>query len=275
MPHSCSLNRSQTILGPRFPVLDSAPRRELQLPLATRRPIVVLGDGSAAALNAQWRAALIAEYCGAPVRLLEAGHVMRAGNRAVADAGLLVTHLQEGCRPSEWLFGSRIEQLIRRFSIPVLVVKQPANRRYCRMLVAVKLDEAANDLAAAAMTIAPRAQVDVVHVLGTSHEYRWRIADVPEAAVRAHRMHTFGDAYRKLNHLIAAGWGREAAAVPRRLAVGHAPHRLLEMGSAARAGLIVLGKRPRHWLADLFLDRGIARTVLAEARSDVLLVPCK
>ena len=219
--------------------------------------------------------ALIAEYCGAPVRLLDGGDLMHADNRALADAGLVVTHLQDGCRPSEWLFGTRIEQLVRRFSIPVLIVKQPANRRYRRVLVAVKLDEAASDLAAAAKTLAPRAQVDAVHVLGTSHEYRCRMADVPEAAVRAHRMRTFGDAYRKLNDLIAAGWGREAAAVARRLAVGNAPHRLLEMGSAARAGLIVLGKRPRHWLADLFLDRGIARTVLAEARSDVLLVPCK
>jgi nucleotide-binding universal stress UspA family protein len=197
-----------------------------------------------------------------------------ADHRAVAGAGLLVTHLEEGCRPSEWLFGSRIEQFVRRFSIPVLLVKQPASKRYGQVLVGVKLDAPAGELIAAAKMLAPRAQINAVHVLGTSHEYRLRLAGVSEDAIRAHRTGAYRDAYRKLCDLVMSGRGHEAAAAPQVVA-GNAPHRLLEMGVAARTGLIVLGKRPRHWLADLFLDRGIARTVLAEARSDVLLVPSK
>lgn len=285
MPHSYSLNRSLTILEPPLTVLATAPRRESQPPSAARRPIAVLDDGSEAALNASGRAALIAQYFGAPVRLLAArpscagaapaGHATgQMEHRAVAGAGLLVTHLEAGCRPSEWLWGSRIEQLVRRFSIPVLIVKQPASRPYGRVLVGVKLDARASELIAVARTLAPHAQVNSVHVLGTSHEYRLRLAGAPEAAVRGHCAGAYGDAYRQLNDLIRPACGLEAASAPQ-LVVGNAPHRLLEMGGAARAGLIVLGKRPRHWLADLFLDRGVARTVLAEARSDVLLVPSK
>jgi nucleotide-binding universal stress UspA family protein len=302
VPHSFSLYRSQTTFEP----LATAPRRELQLPSATPRPIVAMDDGSEAALNAAWRAALIAQNWGAPVHLLNArgssygksepgraledwsrqtvavrqlstarasGDQRHPENVAVEGASLLVTHVEDGCRPFEWLLGTRIEQLVRKFSIPVLVVKQPASTRYGRVLVGVKLEPQASELVARARMLAPRARVDVVHVLGTSHEYKLRLADAPEAEVRAHRTRNHRDAYRQMNDLIAAACGHEANAVAPRLVVGSAPERLLEMGGAARAGLIVLGKRPRHWLADLFLDHGVARRVLAEAPSDVLFVP--
>ena len=199
--------------------------------------------------------------------------LMHPENRAVEGAGLLVTHVEDGCRPFEWLFGTRTEQLVRKFSIPVLVVKQPASRRYRRVLVGVKLDPQGSDLVARAMMLAPRARVDVVHVLGTSYEYKLRLADAPEAAVRAHRTRTHRNAYRQMNDLIATACGHAANAVEPRVVVGSAPDRLLEMARATRAGLIVLGKRPGHWLADFFLDRGVARRLLAEAPSDVLLVP--
>ena len=198
--------------------------------------------------------------------------LMHPENRAVEGAGLLVTHVEDGCRPFEWLFGTRIEQLVREFSIPVLVVKQPASRRYRRVLVGVKLDPQGSDLVARAMMLAPRSRVDVVHVLGISYEYKLRLADASEAALRAHRTRTHRNAYRQMNDLITMACGHAANVEPR-LVAGSAPDRLLEMARATRAGLIVLGKRPGHWLADFFLDRGVARRVLAEAPSDVLLVP--
>jgi len=234
------------------------------------QPIVAIGDGSEAALNAAWRAVRIAQNCGVPVHLLDARSSSSSTSQA---AGLLVTHVEDGCRPSQWFLGTRIEQLVRKFAVPVLVVKQPASARYRRVVVGVKLDLQASELVAGARMLAPRARFDVVHVLGTSCEYRLRLADAPEAAVRAHRTRTHSDAYRRMNDLIAAGCGHEANVITPRLVVGSAPDRLLEMGRVSRAGLIVLGKRPRHWLADLFLDRGIGRRMLAEAPNDVLLVP--
>jgi nucleotide-binding universal stress UspA family protein len=248
-------------------VLTTAPMGEPQSFSAIPQPIVAIVDGSEAALNAAWRAALIAQNWGVPV------HVLNARPSSVESASLLVTHIENGRRPSEWFLGTGIEQLVRKFSIPVLVVKQRASKRYRRALVSVKLEPQASELVARARMLAPRARVDVVHVLGTSCEYKLRLADAPEAAVRAHRTHVHSDAYRQMNDLIAAACGHEANAVAPRLLVGSAPDRLLEMGRAARAGLIVLGRRPRHWLADFFLDRGVGRRVLAEARSDVLLVP--
>ena len=306
MPHSSSLYRSQTTFEPYSTVPVTAPRRGLQFLSATPRPIFAIDDGSEAALNAGRRAALIARNWGVPVHLLNmrggltgkselgctfedrsrqavavrqlftasaSGDQRHPENGVVEGASLLVTHVEDGCRPFEWLWGTRIEQLMRKFSIPVLIVKQPASRRYRRVLVGVKLDPEASELVAGARIVAPGARVDVVHMLGTSYEFRLRLADASEAVVRAHRTRTHRDAYRQMNHLIAAACGHEANAVVPRIVVGSAPERLLEMGGAARAGLIVLGKRPRHWLADLFLDRGVARRVLAEAPSDVLFVP--
>lgn len=283
MPHSSSLYRFQTTFEPYSTAPVTAPRRGLQFLSATARPIFAIGDGSKAALNAAWRAALIGQSWGAPVHLLNAQlSASRASadqrhpeNSALEDAGLLVTHVEDGCRPFEWLLGTCMERLVRTYSIPILVVKQPANRRYRRALVGVKLDPQASELVASARMLAPRAHVDVVHVLRTSHEYKLRLADAPEAVVRAHRTRTQRDAYRMMNDLIAAACGHEANAITPRLVVGSAPDRLLEMGRAARAGFVVLGKRRRHWLGDLFLDRGVARRVLAESPSDVLLVPTR
>jgi nucleotide-binding universal stress UspA family protein len=269
MPRSSSAYRLQPVPKPAPPMLVTAPRGELQLPSAPPRPIIALGDDSEAALNAAWRAVLIAQNCGAPVRLL---NLRASSSGSLERAGLLVTHVEDGCRPLDWLFGTRIEQLVRRFSIPVLIVKQPASRRYRHVLVGLKLEPQASDLVARARMFAPRVSVDVVHVLGTSYEYKLRLAEA-EAAIRAHRTSTRRDAYRQMNDLIAAACGHEANAVVPRIVVGSAPDRLLELGRATRAALIVLGKRPGHWLADFFLDRGVARRVLAEASSDVLLVP--
>ena len=306
MLHSLSLYRSQTTIEPHPTVLAAGPRRGLQFLSATPRRIIAIGDGSEAALNAAWRAALIAQNWGAPVHLLDvrksssgrselggtfehwlrqtvavrqlsnaraSGGERRPENTALESAGLLVTHAEDGFRYFEWLFGTRIERLVRKFPIPVLIVKQPASRRYRRVLVGVKLDPQASELVAGARIVAPGARVDVVHMLGTSYEFRLRLADASEAVVRAHRTRTHRDAYRQLNDLIEAACGHEANAVVPRIVVGSAPERLLEMGAAARAGLIVLGKRSRHWLADFFLDRGVACRVLAEAPGDVLLVP--
>lgn len=282
MPRSSSLYRLQTAFEP-YPQCPPREWGELQFPSATPQPIVAVVDGSEGALNAAGRAALIAQNWGAPLHVLNARPSSSGAaqprstenpeNRAVEGAGLLVTHVENGCRPSDWFLGTRIEQLVRKFSIPVLVVKQPASRRYRRALVGVKLEPQASELVARARMLAPRARIEVVHVLGTSSEYKLRLADAPEAAVRAHRTHAHGDAYRKMNDSIAAACGCEANAVTPRLLIGSAADRLLDIGRAAHVGLIVLGKRPRHWLADLFLDRGVARRVLAEAPGDVLLVP--
>ena len=83
-------------------VLATAPMGEPRVFFGDRRrPIVAIVDGSEAALNAAWRAALIAQNWGVPV------HVLNARPSSVEGASLLVTHVENGCRPSEWFLGSR------------------------------------------------------------------------------------------------------------------------------------------------------------------------
>ena len=190
----------------------------------------------------------------------------------VAGAALLVTQVGDGFRPFDWLLGTRAERLVRKFSIPVLVVKQPASKRYGRVLVGVDMDRHAAALVAQARKLSGRAQVDVVHVLDTLHESRLRLADAPEVAVRAYRMRLLDDAYKQFDGLFAAAREHETGAIPH-LVFGNAPARLLDMARATRTSLIVLGQRRGHWLADLLLSRGIVQRALAEGPGDVLLAP--
>jgi nucleotide-binding universal stress UspA family protein len=269
------------------------------------RPVVAIVDGAQGALNAAWQAALIAKEWGVPVHLLcaypgsgctappmRALHDLRRQvsqhlgitvaistltqnlmkSQVAAGAGLLVTHLTEGFRPFDWLLGTRAERLVRKFSISVLVVKQPTSKRYGRVLVGVEMDSHAAALVAHAKTLSGRAQVDVVHVLDPLLESRLRMVDAPEGAIRAYRMRLLDDAYQQIGRLFAAAREHVAGAIPH-LVFGNAPARLLDMAQATRTGLIVLGQRRGRWLADLFLSRGIVQRMLDEGPGDVLLAP--
>jgi nucleotide-binding universal stress UspA family protein len=290
--------------GPSAAVLAAPSSEGLHLAATQPRPIVAILDGSQGALNAAWRAALIAQDWSVPVHLLCASarsnrtaspmralHALRRQvsqhlgitvtitltqdlmkSQIAADASLLVTHVADGFRPFDWLLGTRAERLVHKFSIPVLVVKQPTSKRYGRVLVGVDMDSHAAALVAHAKTLSGRAQVDVVHVLDTLHESRLRLADAPEVAVRAYRARLLDDASRQLDQLFAAAREHVAGAIPH-LVFGNAPARLLDMAEATRTGLIVLGQRRGHWLANLFLSRGIVGRMLAEGSSDVLLAP--
>ncbi|WP_143762893.1 hypothetical protein [Ramlibacter tataouinensis] len=156
------------------------------------------------------------------------GDLLDAPAQVLESAALLVTHGATGLRPLDWFQGTRAERLVRRFSVPVLVVKQPAGRRYRRVLVGVKLDPRAGELIARASKVSPSARVDVLHVLGTSHEYRLQLADAPEAARRAQRLQVVRDAYRKIEAIIAAAAGHASDAAAS-LVFGSAPGRLVEV----------------------------------------------
>jgi nucleotide-binding universal stress UspA family protein len=125
------------------------------------RDVLVITDGGPAAVNAVWRAALIAREHGAALRLLHAhsgrnaaapphrsleaitgsvrarlgidaeaqiveGELLQRVIKAARSAGLLVIGTRRTNPIRQWISGTQAEQLIRLCRIPTLVIKRPA-----------------------------------------------------------------------------------------------------------------------------------------------------
>ena len=86
--------------------------------------------------------------------------------------------------------------------------------------------------------------------------YRYRAAEKAVAEIRA------------LGERTAGGQTR----IGHKVGHGYPPHLILEQEKARRADLIALGKQRRPLVQEFLLGR-VARHVLADSRSDVLIVP--
>lgn len=140
---------------------------------------------------------------------------------------------------------------------------------YRRVLVAVDLTPASRGLVAAARAIAPRAKLEVVHVLGTSGELLLRELDAPAATLRAYRGRRVDAARRALVALLPG----DSLDVACTVEFGRAADRIRGRARSLGADLVVLGRRPRGLLARLLAGGGTARAVLAAAPCDVLVLP--
>lgn len=268
--------------------------------------ILTLCDLSPAAVNAAWRAALVARDHGVRLRLLHvqpdparvaqtqagleklaaelnagtgvaaipcalAGDPLQECVRASRDASLLVLGARRGNLLREFILGTQAERLIRLCRIPVLVVKRPATASYRRVLVPVDLGPQAGGVIAAATRFSRDPRMEVLHALGVRDEVTLRAADVPERELRRYRNRLATRARRAMEELMGrAGPGSEGA-LPL-VGFGDAAHLVLMRAHATRAELIVMGKRRRGLLAE-FLLGGVTQRVLAGAPADVVVVP--
>lgn len=266
----------------------------------------MLHDLSAAALNASWRAGLVARDLGVPLRLLHvrgeaheetdapdallqladdigghlglevevefaAGDALAEAVRAAREASLVVIGSRRGNPLRELVCGTQAERLIRLCRAPVLVVKRPAGASYRRVLAPVQLHPDAQPVIAAALRLSRRPEVEVLHAIDTREEIGMRACDIPESAMRRYRQRAAQQAGAVLAELIAQASPAARQALPA-IGFGDAVSVVLARERGLRADLLVLGKRTRGLLADFFLG-SVTQRVLARARADVLVLP--
>jgi nucleotide-binding universal stress UspA family protein len=268
--------------------------------------VLLLHDLSATALNASWRAGLVARDLGVPLRLLHvrgaaldtadgheallqlaedigshlgievevelaAGDPLAHAVRAARDASLVVIGSRRGNPLREMVCGTQAERIIRLCRAPVLVVKRQASASYRRVLAPVELHPDARTVIAAALRLSRRPEVEVLHALDTREEIGMRACDIPESAVRRCRQRAAQQARSALLDLIAQSAPASTQALPA-VGFGDAVAVVLAREQGLRADLLVLGKRTRGLLADFFLG-SVTQRVLARARADVLVLP--
>lgn len=269
--------------------------------------VLTVCDLSAAAIDATWRAAMVARELGVQLRVL---HPLLGGATALKHGGsiselrteiprrmaievdfetvehsaldatvaaaraaaLFVLPCQRGNPLREWIMGTQAERLVRLSRSPVLVVKQPALHAYRRVLVAAALEGADAQLLELSTAVAGQARLELLHVLDTDEEIVLRELDASPATLRARREYRAGHAHGALRRLLEP----VAATVHSVPAVefGESASAVVARAHASHSDLVVIGKRRRGLMADYLLG-GVTRRVLASTRCDVLVLPIR
>ena len=167
--------------------------------------------------------------------------------------------------------GTTLDQLVHGTPCPLLVVKQPAERAYGPVLVAVDLSPHATELVAYARHFTSLSGLQLFHTIDTIDESRLRSADVSFEAIRANRLDSRQQARDRLLQLTHT-LGVAGSAVAFDVGNGDPAYQTAVQQQATGADLVVVGKRTVSALAR-FLTGSVAQRLAKWAGSDVLVVP--
>jgi len=193
-----------------------------------------------------------------------------------------LTKLAEVLSADLLVCGARGESVIRHYALgttalrmlstarcPVLVVKLPPHESYKRLLVPV--DFSASSLRAInnAISIAPHADIVLLHVFDVPFEGHLRYANVDEDTIHHYRIVAKQEATQKIQAL-----RNQAGLNPRQSSLvvlhGNPALRITEQEQEQDCDLIVMGKHGENLVEELLLG-SVTKHVLAESQGDVLV----
>ena len=191
------------------------------------------------------------------------------GHADALSADLVVLGVKGIAPMRHLLLGSTAERLVGKVRCPVLVVKRLPREEYRSLLVAVDFSAASLPAVRAARTIAPEAEISLLHVFDVPFEGKLRFAGVDEDEILNYRLSARQDAMHKLE---ALGAEAQIPSQDVRLIVIHGSPlpNILEQEKIQGCDLIVVGKQGENMLEELVLG-SITRHVMAESLCDVLV----
>lgn len=168
-----------------------------------------------------------------------------------------------------FVLGTTALRLLSSTRCPVLVVKQPPHEPYRQLLVPVDFSASSLRALRLARTIAPRADISVLHVFEVPFEGQLRYAGVDESKIEHYRAIAHNQAWEKLRQLRSSA-ELDDARVELLVRQGDVSQRILEQEQEADCDLIVIGKHGKDAIEELLLGR-VTRHVLTEAQGDILV----
>ena len=186
------------------------------------------------------------------------------------QAGLIVIGAHGDHAPSGSFFGTTAQKLARKASIPLLVVKQSSPAPYRRMLVATDLSSASRQAMEAAMTVAPQAEIDLLHVHRFWGESRLSLAGAGPEDRSRYRLQ-----YEASVSTMLQEWLEKIDLGGRRVDLhvrqGHPASVISHLAAEREADLVVMGTTGRSGLPYILLG-SVAEKVLQTVPCDALVV---
>ena len=217
-------------------------------------------------------AAALAKATGASVAArVEIGEVLDVITQQSGAADLLVLGARGTSPLRDAILGTTAERLLGKCSRPMLIVKRRPARRYERVLVALDFSRASENALRATLRLVPQAMLIAVHAYDVPFEGKLSLAGVDQDVIDGYRYRAAEKAIADI-HALSERTARGRKAVVPKVGRGYPPHLILGQEKARRADLIALGKQRRR-LVQEFLLGSVARHVLADSRSDVLIGP--
>jgi nucleotide-binding universal stress UspA family protein len=278
------------------PVSDRVLRRAMRLPLADDARITLLHvvpdtlsvrDQRSAERDAA--KALAAEVRDLRQSLRHSHHVdmvVTTGATAAKEISAFATRLKAELivmgrgngRMSDVFLGSTAERVIRQSQLPVLVVRLPARKPYCRPALALEADRASLEIIRLLLRVvpAPRPPIAVIHAFDDPYHGLIYPSLSDEAEERKSELHL--KATKEVERLLAAGM-RQAKLSPTdaptwKSYVRYGSPRVVIENTMRKVEpvLLVLGTRGHTGVSYVFFGT-VAGDVLRQAKCDVLVVP--
>lgn len=202
--------------------------------------------------------------------LVRVGQPLQQINAAAADADLLVLGDHGNHAWRDLAIGTTADRLLHTATRPLLVVRKPPVAAYARVLVLADFSAASETAIRAALRLAPRAAIRLLHAYGLPYEGKLRIAGVAEEDVERYRSLERQHATEQLRLMLAdiEGSGRVETCVEQ----GDVRIEFLRAMKEYQPDLVAIGKQGQGFVSDLLLG-SVTRMVLAQAQCDVLVVP--
>lgn len=204
------------------------------------------------------------------VTLLGRAHSKIAAHAQDASADLLVAGSRGENTLMDLFLGSTSSRLLRMASCPVLIVRNPANEPYRRVLAAVDFSPVSAAVVAHALDLASDAPVETLHVLGSEVEQRLRKAKYVDVDITGwlERLRTQAD--RQLETLLSGIAKGETA--KRLVLPGSPPAVICQRIVEGHADLVVLGRHGHGSDSQEWLLGSVSKDVAQAAACDVLVI---
>jgi universal stress protein E len=185
------------------------------------------------------------------------------------SADLLVCGAKGESVIRHYALGTTALRMLSTARCPVLVVKQPPHEPYKRLLVPV--DFSASSLRAInhAISIAPQADIVLLHVFDVPFEGQLRYAAVDEDTINRYRIVAIQEATQKIQALRDQA-GLTSYKSSLLVLHGNPALRITEQEQEQDCDLIVMGKHGESLVEELLLG-SVTKHVLAESQGDVLV----
>ena len=193
--------------------------------------------------------------------------IIRCARQAQATLIVIGAHGEHTLK--DHVFGTTTQKLARKASIPLLVVKQPSQAPYQRILAATDFSDASRRALEVAMDVAPQAEIDLLHAYGIWGESRLSVAGAGPQDRINYRRQIENSTSKSLREWLE-GINVRGRHVDMHLRQGHPAAVIAQLAVERQADLVAMGTTGRSGLPYILIG-SVAEKALPAVPCDTLV----